>query len=335
MRIICISDTHDMFRELEVPDGDLLLHAGDLSRTGSVSEVTASLDWLRSLPHPHKVVIAGNHDRCLAKEGARQMMSGLTYLVDETCTVGGVRIFGSPWSPAQGQWAFQAERGEDLFRCWERIPLDTQILVTHGPPFGILDTHRNGTDLGCKDLLAKVYEVRPALHLFGHVHESYGFCRKEDIETLFVNASSSSLGYKRTNRPIALDWLDGRLTMPEQPQETAARGGALDSYQAWEQMVAQYGAPREVRYLCADEQQSELSGGHVFWLEATSDGFGGGDVEFSLAAPGDNLSDRGADHLRRRWAFTFGVPITSDWLASLSHSNTWWEKYSDIPHLPI
>jgi Icc-related predicted phosphoesterase len=337
MRIVCISDTHDIFRDLTVPDGDLLLHGGDLSRLGKVTEVTATADWLRSLPHRHKVVIAGNHDLCMLEVGAREMLSGLTYLEDESCEIEGLKIFGSPWSPAHGYWAFQAERGAALRECWQRIPLDSDILITHGPPLGILDAHQNGKALGCDELLARVREVQPLLHLFGHVHESHGIrCSGDgllpdlaEFRTVFVNASSSSVGYKYTQPPVVFDFEEGRL---KHIPSSAESPKPLVSHDLWEELVALHGAPREFRSLSSDEQQSERAAGHVFWLEVHSDGFGSGHVIFRPTHSDDNLADRGPDHLHRRWVFTMGVTLKPEWMKALSRTD--WERYSEVPHLP-
>jgi len=209
MRIVCLSDTHDVFRDLRVPDGDLLLHGGDLSRKGRVDELLASAEWLRGLSHRHKIVIGGNHDFCLEQQDARELLSGLTYLQDQSVEVGGLRIFGSPWSPAHGVWAFQAERGEAIRRRWDAIPEGTDLLITHGPPRGILDRHVSGVHLGCQDLADRVAQIAPKLHLFGHVHESHGWIQGES--TLSVNACNCSYGYKRIQPAIVVDWLGGRF----------------------------------------------------------------------------------------------------------------------------
>ena len=328
MRIVCLSDTHDSFREFSVPDGDLLLHGGDLSRRGTLQEVTASANWLRSLPHPHKVVIGGNHDFCLERGDPREILHGLSYLQDEWVVINGIKIFGSPWSPTHGNWAFQADRGEPLRECWQRIPGDTQILITHGPPHGILDRHVSGTHLGCHDLAQRVEQVKPTVHLFGHVHESYGCLVQHG--TLFINASNCSFGYKKMQPAVVLDWQDGQVQLQPPPAE---KGKPVETIEAWEILIRQYGAPREVRYLPAASQQQELSQGHVFWLEINSDGFGSGDVLFRPARPNDDVTDRGSDHLHRRWAFTLGVPVHADWLQPLNCNP--WERYGEVPHLPL
>lgn len=327
MRIVCLSDTHDAFRGLPVPDGDLLLHGGDLSRRGVVEEVLASAEWLRSLPHRHKLVIAGNHDFCLEQQDPRSLLQGLRYLQDESCEIEGLRVYGSPWSPAHGLWSFQAERGEPLRKIWQQIPDNTQILITHGPPRGILDRHVSGRPLGCEQLRERVLQVKPLLHLFGHVHESHGSHRQDG--TLFVNACNCSFGYKKQQPPIVIDWNGAELQVQPPPLEAKPMTLPLE---AWDELLSSYGSPREVRYLSALEQRFELAQGHVFWLEVVSDGYGSGEVRFRPALAHDDVTDRGPDHLHRQWAFTLGLPVLPDWLDRLN-SNPW-ERYSEVPGLP-
>ncbi|ROV96001.1 hypothetical protein VMCG_07996 [Cytospora schulzeri] len=174
----------------EIPLGDILIHAGDLTQSGSFEELQAALDWLKRQPHPHKIVIAGNHDLLLdssldttaagrgteAAAQRRQLDWGdMIYLQDSTtditCTNGRrLRVHGSPRSPRHGNWAFQYPRPEAQKTWRGMIPDDIDILITHGPPRAHLDILR----LGCPALLEELWRVRPRLHVFGHVHEGYG-----------------------------------------------------------------------------------------------------------------------------------------------------------------
>ena len=175
--VICISDTHNS--QAALPDGDVLIHAGDLTQGGTFSELQAALDWLQAQPHAHKIVIAGNHDAILdpsrdaGNERARLDWGDITCLCDESATVrcsNGRRllVYGSPLSPRHGNWAFQYPRSKDIWAG--AVPDGVDILVTHGPPRGHLDLMR----LGCPHLLREVWRTRPRLHVFGHVHEGYG-----------------------------------------------------------------------------------------------------------------------------------------------------------------
>ena len=205
MRIVCISDTHSLHDDVEVPDGDVLLHAGDFTRRGALEDVAAFDAWLAHLPHPHKIVVAGNHDFCF-EDGparARAHLTCATYLEDSGVQIGEHFVWGSPWQPRFFDWAFNLDRGEALARKWALIPDHTDILVTHGPPHGRLDTTVRGEDVGCEALAARVDVVRPALHVFGHIHEAYGVARTD--ATTFVNASVCTLRYAPTNAPFVID----------------------------------------------------------------------------------------------------------------------------------
>ncbi|HXD88082.1 MAG TPA: metallophosphatase domain-containing protein [Urbifossiella sp.] len=189
MKVVCISDTHGSHRRLAVPPGDLLIHAGDVTVDGYLDELDDFNQWLGSLPHPNKVLIAGNHDFCFQEQAsrARARITNAMYLEDDSAIVAGVKIYGSPWQPYFGGWAFNLRRGEPLAAVWAKIPDDADILVTHSPPEGILDRNRWGEPCGCRDLLNRVREVRPRLHVFGHIHEAAGLFH--DGATTFVNAS--------------------------------------------------------------------------------------------------------------------------------------------------
>lgn len=180
--IICISDTHNS--QPNLPDGDILVHAGDLTQSGSLKELQATLSWLRAQPHTTKIVIAGNHDLLLdmtrdkasseaAAERTQIDWGDITYLENEETTVicangRRLRIYGSPYSPRHGNWAFQYPRDEDVWAG--TVPDGIDVLVTHGPPRGHLDL----LNLGCIYLLRELWRVRPRLHVFGHVHEGVG-----------------------------------------------------------------------------------------------------------------------------------------------------------------
>ena len=149
---------------------------------------------------PYKVVVAGNHDFLFEQDReARTLLTHATYLEDEERVVHGLRIYGSPWQPRFFNWAFNLDRGEPLRRIWERIPQGIDILLTHGPPHGILDVTVRGLRVGCEELAAALPRVRPRLHVFGHIHESYGQLVRDG--THFVNASTCNLQYQPIHAP--------------------------------------------------------------------------------------------------------------------------------------
>jgi Icc-related predicted phosphoesterase len=205
MRIVCISDTHNQLAKLSIPPGDLLLHAGDLTGHGSLKEVERADRALAELPHRSKVIIAGNHDWSFQREpaAARARVKSAIYLQDEALTIEGLRLYGSPWQPWFLDWAFNYPRGASLRPVWDRIPEATDILVTHGPPYGHGDRTVSGECVGCPDLLSAIRRLRPRLHVFGHIHEGYGTTREGP--TTCVNASSCTVDYEPTNPPIVVD----------------------------------------------------------------------------------------------------------------------------------
>jgi predicted phosphohydrolase len=194
-----------MHDRLTVPDGDVLLHSGDFCGAGSVKEARSFGAFFRSLPHAHKVVIAGNHDGCLEADPtlAEEIFAGCHYLFDSGAEVAGLSMWGAPWQPWFLDWAFNLPRGEPLREKWSRIPSGLDVLLTHGPPFGVLDTTARGDRVGCEELLVAVDRARPRIHVFGHIHEGYGVERRS--ATLHVNASTCTVAYQPTNAAIVID----------------------------------------------------------------------------------------------------------------------------------
>jgi Icc-related predicted phosphoesterase len=189
MRIVCVSDTHGRHRYTEVPDGDILVHGGDVTLHGTLDDVEFFNDWLGTLPHKHKVVIAGNHDFCFQNDPAeaRARLTNATYLEDAGCEIAGLKFYGSPWTPLFFDWAFMLS-DSDLAAKWARIPAGLDVLITHGPPHGLLDWTNRDEHAGSSTLLDRVREVKPRLHVFGHIHEAAG--RTEVEGTTFLNAST-------------------------------------------------------------------------------------------------------------------------------------------------
>lgn len=185
---------------------------------GREHEVRDFAEWLAGLPHEHKVVIAGNHDWLFERTPAfgRELLAGAIYLLDEATEIAGIRIWGSPWQPWFHDWAFNLPRGDALRAKWDLIPADTDVLITHGPPFGHLDgAARSVGDwfgdgdvvdvehVGCEELRAALDRVRPRVHVFGHIHEAYG---QDSLDgTLLVNASNCDADYAPVNPPIVVD----------------------------------------------------------------------------------------------------------------------------------
>lgn len=215
MRIVCLSDTHNHHDRVLVPDGDLVVHCGDSTRRGTEKEIRRFAKWFAALPHRHKIVISGNHDFDFEHDPAgRTWITGATYLQDEGVEIpggdggagigiGGLKVWGSPWQPRFFDMAFNMDRGDLIRAIWDRIPADTDVLLTHGPPMGILDRTYRGEQVGCEELAAAVARVRPKLHVFGHIHESAGELVKDGVR--YVNAAICDLRYQPVLPPIVVD----------------------------------------------------------------------------------------------------------------------------------
>jgi len=206
MNILGISDTHGFHKEFNFSDFkniDMIIDAGDFSNHKSPAfnqaEVVDFLVWYSNLPIKYKILIAGNHDTSIEAKLVRpkEDFKDIIYLEHESITVEGINIFGSPYTPSFGGWSFMKQRGK-LDPYWAEIPDNTDILITHGPPKGILDLSYNREDVleycGDKELLNHVYRVRPKHMIFGHIH-NYKDCHNKgsrtvhDIKTQFHNVS--------------------------------------------------------------------------------------------------------------------------------------------------
>lgn len=208
MRIVCLSDTHGFHRQAEMPPGDVLVFAGDATNAGEASTYLDFNQWLKELPYKNIVAIAGNHDF----GASAKCFSNATYLEDSGVEIDGVKFYGSPWTPQFFDWAFMLPRGgEELKAKWDAIPSDVGVLVTHGPPQGVLDQAKPGYSQHIGDeLLAESYGVtmQPKLHVFGHIHGSYGIRSDwlfEECPTTFVNAAFVNEAYKPSNAPIVAE----------------------------------------------------------------------------------------------------------------------------------
>ncbi|WP_333875761.1 metallophosphatase domain-containing protein [Methylobacter sp.] len=206
MRIVCLSDTHFPPQALQVPEGDVLIVAGDVCLRGHDYELELFDRFLGRLPHRHKLLVAGNHDWVLAdagREAAKLLVKNAIYLEDSGVEIEGVKFWGSPWQPEFMNWAFNLPRGPQLANVWAKIPNDIDVLITHSPPCGILDQIPSGEHVGCDDLLAALQRVRPKVHVFGHIHEGYGVLKHSG--TTFINASICDDRYRPVNAPIVID----------------------------------------------------------------------------------------------------------------------------------
>ena len=213
MKIVCISDTHGEHEAVRLPAGDVLVHAGDCTAHGSRDDYCAFIEWLASQPHEHKIFIGGNHDSYLeshpTETAALAVHKQLHYLCDSGIELEGVKFWGSPITPQFHDWSFMRNE-QEIKAHWALIPEETQILITHGPVWGVLDlVKRSETyseNTGCPSLAERVEQVQPEYHLFGHIHEGYGKFIKGS--TQFLNISTMNVNYKIQNPPVVFE-IDG------------------------------------------------------------------------------------------------------------------------------
>jgi predicted phosphohydrolase len=242
--LICFrSDTHSLTNHIKfsIPPGDVFIHAGDFSKCGRLEEVVEFNNWLGTLPHKHKLVIAGNHelsfDPCFTHpfhtsksrsenlindiptlgnpkenieaavktQNIRQYLTNCIYLEDSGVELFGLKFYGTPYQPEFCKWAFNLPRGDPCLEKWNLIPSDVDILITHTPPIGFGDLCCSGIRAGCVELLTTVQKrlKNVKYHIYGHVHESYGIY--SDGRVIYINASTCDLNYLPNNCPIVFD----------------------------------------------------------------------------------------------------------------------------------
>jgi Icc-related predicted phosphoesterase len=206
MEVVVISDTHGYHSQLTLPAGDMLIHAGDVSGRGLKTQVTDFLEWFAAQPHADKILIAGNHDFFFEKISDEELQNimppNVIYLKDSATTVKGVKLWGSPATTWYYDWAFNSRTEAELEQLWATIPTDTDIIITHGPPLGIMDKTHGGIHTGCKHLLHRIETIKPKLSVFGHIHEGYG--KHVSEHTTFINGCSLSANYQSLNQPITV-----------------------------------------------------------------------------------------------------------------------------------
>ena len=200
MRILHLSDTHGKHHLLEnLPRADLIIHSGDVSWAGTGKEIVDFVEWFGALHYQYKIFIAGNHDYSLDRKKAERIQRFLPencyYLYNSGITIEGLKFWGIP--------LFLSDDIAGRFsQIAEQIPFDTDVLITHQPPCGILD-FANRTTYGCPDLLQVVLKIQPRYHLFGHIHDAYGI--QKTAHTTFVNSALLNENYELTNEPVVVE----------------------------------------------------------------------------------------------------------------------------------
>lgn len=226
LTIVCISDTHCKTSNLILPHGDILLHAGDFTKTGLPSEILSFNNFLSKQPFKYKLFIAGNHDLTFDTKGypsiiekrilkykasfpyeehlqlrkdfnPRDLITNAIYMEDSGVIIEGRSFYGTPWTPERSLTGFKLDR-RGLKEKWKMIPKGVDVLLTHTPPFGILDRCKSGSEAGCEELLTELERIQPKYHVFGHIHDGYGIEQRKN--TVFLNASTWCKGL--LNEPL-------------------------------------------------------------------------------------------------------------------------------------
>lgn len=207
MQVVAFSDSHWKLDDLILPEGDVLICAGDWSvSNGGMSDLIKFSLFIKKQPHTHKIIISGNHDfigqsePSIVKESLKE--AGAIYLSDSGVIINNTIFYGTPWCPEFMNWAFMKPDYE-LGRYFNRIPKETDILITHTPPYGICDSTEDGFNVGSQKLLDRVLDVKPAHHIFGHIHGCYG--TEYSGNTVFHNVSVCNEKYELVNKPIVFE----------------------------------------------------------------------------------------------------------------------------------
>jgi len=240
MRITHISDTHNKHNQLNglLPGGDLLIHSGDISSLGRETEVKRFVKWFNDINnYTNKIFIAGNHDMTFDREQLLRdklahfegkteydtecaegkpawleellgihLRPNVFYLENNFVILDDVKIWGSPITPSFGYgWAFNKDRGYDINQVWNTIPMDTDIVITHGPIHSYCDrTDRGGLNVGCEQLYHRLNDVQPQLHFSGHIHEAYGY--RQTKWGYAFNGCNCDLSYLVNNKPMTFEY---------------------------------------------------------------------------------------------------------------------------------
>lgn len=211
MEIVAISDTHSMHHQVKIPKSDVFIYAGDLCGRSVPGEIPFFINWLKEVPCEHKIIVAGNHDIPLemrdrwSLQDIKDMFqeAGAHYLQDESVEINGFTFYGSPYTPIFFNWAFM-EYEDQLENRWRNIPEKTDVLITHGPPRGILDKNKKGVSCGSLALFKAIKRnSKIRYHIFGHIHEGYGTAYMNGVH--YYNVSVCTRNYNPINPPTLFE----------------------------------------------------------------------------------------------------------------------------------
>lgn len=209
LTVVGISDTHGRHALVHPPAGDVLVVAGDITSFGTMLELVDFNDWLGSLPHAHKIVVAGNHDLCCPGQSAdvRKLFTNATYLENESVVINGVKYWSSPYSKRYSDWVFMYNPGTGKL-LWDLMPADTDVLITHGPPVGlglVPEYMKDGEECGCPELTAKILSMPRLKAMFcGHIHEAHGSVDIGGVPCMNVSCMDGRYNIKHHGQAITI-----------------------------------------------------------------------------------------------------------------------------------
>lgn len=196
MRILHLSDTHGVHQHLiKLPEADIIVHSGDFTMTGTESEAIDFIKWLSHLPYAHKIFICGNHDECLYGAIIEGLDANVQYLNNSRIEINGIKFYGVP------MFLNDCITGRQ-FQNYTNIPTDTNVVITHEPPCGILD-ETDKTNFGSEKLLQRIKNIKPNAHLFGHIHRHHGM--QKIGSTIFSNGAIMNDNYTQLQIPNIID----------------------------------------------------------------------------------------------------------------------------------
>jgi Icc-related predicted phosphoesterase len=227
MRIVTMSDTHCIHDKMRysVPEGDVLVHAGDFTSTGTEEQIADFVDWFKKFPHKHKIVICGNHELKFSNntEAVRKFFPrSIELLHDRSIEIGGLKFFGQPRTPRYFDWGWMYERGLEAEEVWSRVPKDTDVLVCHGPPFMHGDVCPDYNDfwtnslkhVGCPEQEKRLRDLNVKYVICGHIHHSFGVHQMENkAQTKIVNTSICTEAYRADNPCFVIDTEEDSIRM--------------------------------------------------------------------------------------------------------------------------
>lgn len=196
MKILHLSDTHNCHRRLHnLPEADVVVHSGDFCMVGTEQEAIDFLNWFCDLPYRHKIFICGNHDEPLYGASVDGLDPNVHYLCNSGIEIDGVNFYGVPMFMRDCIFNRQS-------RNYAKIPEGTDVLITHDPPYGILDYDDN-INYGSTEILNRITTIRPGLHLFGHIHAQHGIIQLNG--TTYSNGAIMNANYTELNQPTIIE----------------------------------------------------------------------------------------------------------------------------------